>query len=112
VSPASVGSFCSLPVRQHSPPECEVVLSPDISQGCVVVLLRRPHHPTNRKLSEIMTRFLRPGDRSWPASLTTTAAPAPTPRLGDGRLLQPDTTAARMPLSHRVRCDMEERGNR
>src|SRR5258708_17402199 len=48
------------PVRQESAPDCEVGASPHIPGGCVVVLLRRTHHPASRKLSDIMTRLCVP----------------------------------------------------
>src|SRR5262249_18138134 len=43
-----IGSALS-PGRQDSAPECEAGAPPHIPGGCVVVLLRRTHHPASRK---------------------------------------------------------------
>src|SRR5262249_14316848 len=42
-------SYLPSPVRRDAAPECEAGAPPDIPVGCAVVLLRRTHHPPDRK---------------------------------------------------------------
>jgi len=90
-------------------PNVRLAASPDIPGGCVVGLVRQAHHQTNRKLSEIMTRFALPRSHLAGTQITT--------RHHRLHRFSVDAPAARYDcrpnaLSGRVRCDKEEGGNR